>query len=290
MKKRKQKNSYFKGWYFKNQMGDYCISFIPSLHIDAYGKQSASLQVIMPQGSYQLTFPAKEIKISKRRLSICIGENVFNQKGIRMNLHSERLSITGTLRFSQFTSLPYDIMGPFRSLPFLQCHHKIYSLSHKVNGSLLVNGMRINFHQGMGYVEGDEGSCFPRNYLWSQCSFSDHDEHALMVSIADVALGPYSFPGCIAVVLYNNRQYRFATYLGARIRKYSRREIWLQQGCYDLRLKLIKEDEHCLLAPVKGQMTRTVYESVTARVHYRFRRKGKIIFDFIGTSCFERGK
>jgi hypothetical protein len=289
MNRSKQKNSYFEGWYFKNQIGNDSISFIPSLNIDEEGNKSAALQVIMPQGAYQLFFPVEEFSISKRRLSICIGDNVFNQKGIRMNLHSERLTITGTLQFSQFTPLAYDIMGPFRYIPLLQCHHSIFSLSHRVEGSLLVNGVRMDFKQGLGYVEGDRGTCFPRRYLWSQCSFIENGDNTVMVSVADVALGNYSFPGCLGVILYHNRQYRFASYLGARIRKYNRRELWVRQGCYELRLKLMKEEEHCLLAPVKGKMTRTVYESVTARVRYRFRKRGAIIFDFIGTGCFERG-
>lgn len=52
---------------------------------------------------------------------------------------------------------------------------------------------------------------------------------------------------------------------------------------------MLDENSHNLLAPVKGNMTRTVYESIDCRVHYRFMVEGKVIFDFIGRGSFERG-
>ena len=283
------KHNCFEGWYFKNQSGEDSISFIPAFHSDEEGRESASLQVILPGKAYRIFFPIEEFTKSKRRLSICIGDNIFNKKGIRVNLHTDLLTITGTLRFSKFTPLNYDIMGPFRYIPFLQCRHSIFSLSHNIEGSLTINGSPMKFCNGTGYVEGDRGCGFPYNYMWSQCSWTQGCRNALMISAADVQIGRYSFPGCIAMVYFNGKQYRLATYLGAKIKKYNKKELWVCQGCYDLRIKLMEGDEQELLAPAYGKMSRIIYESITAKVRYRFRKNKQILFDFVGLGGFERG-
>ena len=66
-------------------------------------------------------------------------------------------------------------------------------------------------------------------------------------------------------------------------------ELWVQQGKYELQVKILDLVENTLLAPVKGSMVRKVYESVNSKIHYRFTEGGKVIFDFIGKGCFERG-
>ena len=75
-----------------------------------------------------------------------------------------------------------------------------------------------------------------------------------MISVADIPFAKVTFKGCIGVVYYEGKEYRFATYLGVKIRKYNKRELWVQQGGYDLQVSLIDEKPHNLLAPVKGKM------------------------------------
>lgn len=110
-----------------------------------------------------------------------------------------------------------------------------------------------------------------------------------MLSVADIPIGRVTFMGCIGVVYYNSKEYRLATYLGVKIRKCSNHELWVQQRGYDLRVTVLDESPHNLLAPVKGKMTRTVYESIDCRIRYRFMVDGKLIFDFVGRGSFERG-
>lgn len=284
-----RKYSFFQGWYFKNQNDTESISLIPAFHIDEKGNRSASLQVIMSKESHQIFYSMREFNISSGRFAIRIGNNIFTEQGILINLKDEKLTISGRLFFTRLTPLKYDIMGPFRYIPLLQCRHSIHSMLHVINGILLVNGKKMNFHQGLGYIEGDRGSGFPRNYLWTQCSWRSQGDHSLMISVADVRMGGLSFPGCIGVIYYGGKEYRLATYLGVNIVKYKKGELQVRQGKYDFHLKNLENDEKCLLAPVNGKMTRTVYESVNAKVRYRFRIGEQIIFDFVGTGCFERG-
>lgn len=285
-----KKSCYFEGWYFRNQNDSEVISFIPAFHIDDKGKRSASIQMIMNTDSDSITYPIDDFAVSaKKQLGVRIGKNIFTREGIILNILTERVTVIGELVFSKFVPLKYDIMGPFKYIPFMQCRHSIYSLTHNITGRLTVNGREIIFNQGLGYVEGDRGIEFPKDYLWTQCSWRTKGNNAVVISVADIPIGKVAFKGCIGIVYYGGKEYRLATYLGVKIRRYNKSELWVQQNGYDLQVTLIDENPHNLLAPVKGNMTRTVYESIDCRIRYRFMVNRNVIFDFIGRGSFERG-
>jgi len=284
-----KKKSYFEGWYFKNQNEREVISLIPAFHIDEKGKKSASIQVIINSSSYQINYDIDDFSVLIRRHGIRIGKNIFTEKGINLNICNDCIKVVGKLIFTKFVIPSYDIMGPFKYIPFMQCRHGVYSLAHNIKGQLMVNGSMINFNNGLGYVEGDRGMGFPSSYFWTQCSWRTKVNNVVMLSIADIPIGKLTFMGCIGIVYYGGKEYRFATYLGVKIRKYNNRELWVQQRRYDLRVTVLDENPHNLFAPVKGNMTRTVYESIDCKVRYRFMVDNIVIFDFIGRGSFERG-
>lgn len=74
-----------------------------------------------------------------------------------------------------FTPLRSDIMGPFRFLPGMECSHGVISMGHSLEGKLDLNGKRIDFSGGTGYVETDRGRSFPSAYLWTQCTVRQPD-------------------------------------------------------------------------------------------------------------------
>ncbi len=284
-----RKNGYFQGWYFKNQSSMDIISFIPAYHLNEHGMPLASVQVITPKEAHQIFYPFEEFRASRDKLAIRVGESLFTSQGIRVNIMTEKLTVTGKLKYLAITPPKHDIMGPFRYLPGMPCLHNIYSLAHGIEGELRVNGKRIAFKHGLGYIEGDQGSSFPGDYLWTQCSWQEEDYNSLMLSVADLELGAIRFTGCIGIIYYKWKEYRFATYLGVKIIKISPDEVWIQQGKYELRVKILDRLENTLLAPVKGSMVRKVYESVNCKIQYRFTIDGKVMFDFVGKGCFERG-
>lgn len=147
-----KKKSYFEGWYFKNQNDTDTISFIPAFHIDENGKKSASIQVITNTASYQITYSINDFAILSKKLGVRIGKNIFTTEGIILNIRTEQTIVIGKLYFSKFIPLKYDIMGPFKYIPFMQCRHSVYSLAHNITGRLTVNGKEISFNQGLGYV------------------------------------------------------------------------------------------------------------------------------------------
>ena len=284
-----KKNGYFQGWYFKNQSSMDVISFIPAYHINEHGMPLASIQVITPKEAHQIFYPFEEFKAARNKLAIQIGENLFTSKGLRVNILTEKLSVTGKLKYNALTPPKHDMMGPFRYLPGMPCQHNIYSLVHAMEGELIINGKRIAFKKGLGYMEGDQGYSFPDDYLWTQCCWKEVDYNSLMLSVADLRLGPIGFTGCIGIIYYKGKEYRLATYLGVKIKRISPNEIWIQQGKYELQVKLIDRLERALLAPVKGSMVRKVYESINSRIEYRFLIDNRLVFDFVGKGCFERG-
>lgn len=107
-------------------------------------------------------------------------------------------------------------MGPFRYVPFLQCRHSVFSMRHSVHGQFCVNGTTYIFQNATGYIEGDRGYSFPRKYAWTQCSFPGG---ALMLSIADIPFCGFHFTGIISIVHLQGKEYRLATYLGAKADK-----------------------------------------------------------------------
>ena len=91
-----------------------------------------------------------------------------------------------------------------------------------------------------------------------------------MLSLAEIPIGTHSFTGCISSILYNGKKYRLATYLGARVVIFSENIVVIKQGKYCLSAELPDGCEQPLKAPMCGDMSRTVYESVSAKLRYRF--------------------
>ncbi len=43
------------------------------------------------------------------------------------------------------------------------------------------------------------------------------------------------------------------------------------------------------MAPEKGNMIRTVHESINCKIRYRFMVEGNVVFDYTGNGSFENG-
>lgn len=265
---------YFKGWYFKCSNDTQTIAFIPAFHRTRH-KETASLQIITDDGAFNLTFDSLEFQ--EKPLFIRIGDSIFSEKGIRLNIRTDKLTVQGILRFGKLAPLRYDIMGTFQFVPFMQCRHSVFSMGHRVDGQLIINGQASHFQNGIGYIEGDYGTSFPERYIWTQCSFPDG---SLMLSAADIPLYGLHFTGIIGVVMLNGKEHRIATYLGARVQHIGRNTVTVRQGDYMLTVKLLAKNAHPLLAPDHGNMNRTIHESASCKACYRFSHKGQTLCEF----------
>lgn len=270
----KQKD-YFKGWYFKCCTDDQTIAFIPAFHRRNH-KETASLQIITNDAAFNVSF--NFLKYQENPLSAKLGSCIFSEKGIKLNIRTNKLTANGTLEFSNLSPIQYDIMGPFKFIPFMQCKHSVFSMKHRINGQLIINGQQYIFKKGIGYIEGDCGTSFPKRYIWTQCHFKNG---SLMLSAADIPLFGVHFTGIIGIVLLNGREYRIATYLGAKVKHIGKNTVIVKQGNYQLTAKLLKKNAQPLYAPDNGQMSRTIHESASCKAYYRFSYKGKILCEFI---------
>ncbi len=268
------KKAFFKGWYFKCSGKNQTIAFIPSIHRDGERK-TALLQIITDQTAFQLPF--SQIKYRDEPLIIKIENNKFCRNGIKLNIRTDKLIIQGILRFGEPTPISYDIMGPFKYAPFMQCRHSVYSMTHRIDGTITLNGQKYVFNNGAGYIEGDCGTSFPKRYVWTQCNFPNG---SLMLSVADVPMLGFCFTGIIGVVLLDGKEHRIATYLGAKSKYVGNNMITVTQGSYELTAKLLKKNAHPLSAPINGKMVGTIYESASCIAYYRLSYKDKVLCEF----------
>lgn len=285
----------FEGWYFKQQSGQNMIAFIPAVHTDRRGNRSGSVQVITPDKSYYIEFPEEAITINRQSLVIRAGESTFSPKGIALNIQSDGISVTGNLQFGKMTPPNGDIMGPYKMVPFMECRHSVFSLTHTVLGSLTVNGRLLDFSDGVGYMEGDRGSSFPKRYVWTQCNWFDEklsdinrpgiEACSLMLSAAEVKPLGRAFMGIIGFVYYKGREIRIATYHGAKVLSIGSGAVTVQQGDYTLTAQLLDSSDQSLRAPTSGEMVRLIKESLSCRARYIFSEKNKILFDFISDNA-----
>lgn len=253
----------------KCQSDTQTLAVIPAVHRTG-NKRTCSVQVITDNDAWTVTFPSDSFRRTRR--NIFIGE-----KGIYLAIHTQELTVRGKLDFGPLFPLKYDIMGPFALVPFMECRHSVRSMRHSVRGNVCINGQKYSFENAWGYWEGDRGRSFPKEYIWTQCCFS---EGALMLSVADIPMAGIHFTGIIGVVLWRGKEYRIATYLGARVGRIQNKMVRVIQGNLELDVRLLEASERPLKAPRKGDMVRTIHESASCRAFYRFCKGGCTIFAF----------
>lgn len=225
-----RKRKYFEGWYFKHTSASASISFIPGINIDKAGTKHAFIQIITQNSSYNIIFPFDTFHAAKNVLNIQIEKNTFSSSGLKIDIETDELKCRGEINYGSFTPISYDIMGPFCIFPNMQCNHGIISLSHSLSGFLQINGELMSFDNGLGYIEKDWGSSFPERYLWVQCNDFNDKNLSIFASVAKIPIFKSHFTGCICVVYYHGKEYRFATYLSAKPLKWDFSGLKITQG------------------------------------------------------------
>ncbi len=255
----------FEGWYFKHQKKDDMVAFIPG-----QAESGAFIQLISQDGARQFEISNLSINNGMIRADKCW----FSRRGCHIALPG----IRGEIAYGPFTPLCSDIMGPFRFFP-MECRHGVLSMAHTLQGSVIMDGHLHNFDGGLGYVEKDSGTSFPRSYLWIQCN--DFPKPcSIMASIAYIPFGTSAFWGCICAILYHGREYRLATYRGVKIQAFTPEHICLSQGSHLLELDIAPSHAgHPLRAPQRGKMSSTIRESGNAHLRARLWKRGNLVFD-----------
>lgn len=276
----RRRGPYFEGWYLKHQSRDgEALAVIPALHIDRAGRRSASLQIITGGRSWWLEYPDAAFHASERRFQVQMDQALFTDRSMRLNVDRDGISLHGVLQYGPFSPLKSDIMGPFQLFGGMECAHGVLSMGHSLEGALALNGKIMDFSGGTGYIETDRGRSFPSAYLWTQCAWKTPEDVSFMLAIAAIPLPAGRFTGCICAIRCQGREYRLATYRGARIETWSGAGAVIRQGKYRLTVELLEARGHPLHAPVEGAMGRTIHESLCASLRCRFWSAKTLLFE-----------
>lgn len=273
----KNKN-YFEGWYFKHQKGDMMVCFIVGRSSD-----KAFIQIITNEYSKVVYYHTQEYNFNEKLMQIRVGNSVFSLKGCILNMNAKDLSIHGKIKYNNITPICSDIMGPFRFLPKMECRHGVYSLDHNLTGSLNINSVECDFSSGRGYIEGDAGTSFPDGYFWCQCNDFE-TKTSIMIAVASIPYIRMHFTGIICCVYFRGKEYRLATYKGAKIIEVRKDKVTITQGKLRLEAYLSEGSEFPLLAPIRGQMARTIHEAVGVTAHFKMFNGGTPLFDIKSSS------
>ncbi len=273
-----KKKNYFEGWYFKHVSSDlkHVLSFIPGISLTK-NDPHAFIQVIdgINGNSEYITYDPDEFKWGKKSLYLKIGNSVFTDKYIDLNIQNEKLKIFGHLSYNNITAFPGSIFSPgimgwYSFVPFMECKHGVVSVNHDVTGSLTENGHEIDFRNGKGYIEKDWGTSFPEAWLWIQANNFNDQGSSFSFSVAKIPwLGKF-FIGFIAFLYYNNRFFLFSTYNNSEIMEIDHSSptigLILKNNENQLRVSVIKSTFGELRAPVSGDMSRRIKESIDSEI------------------------
>jgi hypothetical protein len=308
-----KKKVFFEGWYYKLISADLNQRWavIPGIfHHPDPAQAHSFIQILDGMGSQVVyhRFPFESFKASRSAFMVEIAGNYFHSKGLSLDLSGQGQAIQGDLSFEKLVPWPITllspgVMGPYRFAPFMQTYHGIISLDHDIQGSLSINGSRIDFSGGRGYMEKDWGSTFPRAYIWMQSNHFSRSGVSLTASVATIPWLTGWFRGFLVGLLIDGKLYRFTTYLGSEISSLELDDVFVnwsllggsksgpekEYATYYLSIKAEKSEGGLLLSPELDGMTPRILESLTASLEIELLgfpksgNEGKVIYQGKGT-------
>jgi hypothetical protein len=280
-----KKKNYFEGWYFKHVSSDlkHVWSFIPGISLTDKDPH-AFIQVIngITGESVYVTYPLDQFTYGKEEFKVKIGNSEFTGKKISIDINHENLKIKGELTYRNSTPYPGTlfspgIMGWYSFIPFMECKHGIVSVNHVIEGHIAINETITDFHGGKGYIEKDWGTSFPETWIWIQGNNFSNAGTSFQFSVAKIPWLRKFFIGFISFLYYNNRFYLFSTYNNSVISEISHSEnsidITIKNKNYTLQIVARKSVFGELMAPVSGNMTRRIKESIDSEISLRLTDK-----------------
>lgn len=285
-------NNYFEGWYYKQVTADQKIrlSFIPWISLnkkDSHSfiqyilvKNKDSGEVITHTG--YVRYEVDEFLLQESPFRVQIGESVFTEDSIVINLVDKQFSFKGQINLGSFhpikcSLIQPNIMGPFAYIPKMQCYHGVISMMHKLSGSLEMNDQTLDFSNGKGYIEKDWGNSFPKEYIWLHSNHFENPHTSLFFSIAHIPFYVTEFEGFICNLVIADKEYRFATYnqSSCTIQEISTDSVNIRLENKDVQLDLLAtvSGQGQLIAPVEGTMEKTIKEGISGVINLRLEEK-----------------
>lgn len=282
---------YFEGWYCKiaDPAANELLAFIPGIIYPSTGEAHAFIQVLDGRRcqAHYYTFPLAEFSASATEFAIQIGSNAFSARGMTLDLPG----IQGVLEWENPELWPWKwfspgIMGWFSFVPGMQCYHGVVSFHHRLKGTLELGGVAHHFSGGIGYLEKDWGSSFPRAWIWLQGNhFADSSAQSLLVSIAHIPWMGHYFIGFLVALRWQGRLYRFATYTGAQMLaqlQANQLVVRFRNRQWQLEVLATPGPGAPLRSPSGGAMVGKVNESMQAQLVVRLYQRQKLVLETTG--------
>jgi len=281
---------FFEGWYYKLVSADESQRYavIPGIQLGEDGHAFVQVLDGVNLKAIYHRFPLEEFWASDQEFEVRIADNRFSLEGVELQINQEGGQIEGSLEFDSPVGWPVSwrspgIMGWYAWAPFMETYHGVLSFDHAIQGGLTIDGNKIDFQAGRGYIEKDWGKSFPQAWIWFQ---SNHFESPGISLTASAAIIPWlrsSFRGFIVGLWLNGVLYRFATYTGAKIEALSvaddRAELLFSDAKYILELTAVRESGGLLRGPTQVDMGLRVAETLGAEVQVSLREvNGRVVF------------
>jgi tocopherol cyclase len=288
---------FFEGWYFKLVNADETkrYAIIPGVFLgdDAH----AFIQVLngnTARSSYH-RFDVKDFWASKDKFEIRVGENYFSSEHIELSLDNSLAKISGEVQFEKINPWPVSlvspgIMGWYAWVPKMECYHGVVSLDHGLRGNLVIQGEKVDFSGGRGYIEKDWGKSFPEGYVWFQSNHFKTKGTSITGSVAVIPWLGSAFRGFIIGLWHNQTLYRFATYSGAKIEHLfitDDQVDWsVRNKRYRLEMTATRAEGGLLHEPTGKEMLQRVEETMLAAVSVKLSTiKGDVVFEETGRNA-----
>ena len=141
----------------------------------------------------------------------------------------------------------------------------------------------IDFNQGKGYIEKDWGKSFPRAYVWLQTNHFKNPSTSFMFSYADIPFARRYFKGLIVNLVIDQKEYRFATYNGAKVMLEDIHKnlvhYQIKKGRYKLDINAHSLVETSLASPKNGEMINQIKEGLSGEINLILYEHGQIIYE-----------
>jgi tocopherol cyclase len=289
-----KKPPFFEGWYYKLVSADeqHKLAIIPGVILGQ--DEHAFVQVLEGvSGSVAYhRFPGEQFSASPTRLEIQVGANHFDERGLTLNIDRPEGRLQGSIQLGPLNPWPVTLLSPgimgwYAWVPGMECYHGVLSFDHDLQGALTLDGRRMDFSGGRGYIEKDWGQSFPSAWVWFQ---SNHFKGARACITASVAIIPWqrrSFRGFIVGLWLEGKLHRFATYSGARIESLEIQDDHVDWVLKNRRMRLLLSARRVqgglLRGPTRLDMGQRVLETLNASVQVRLETlDGAILFEGTG--------
>jgi len=295
----KKKDRYFEGWYYKLVTADQKVSiaFIPGISINQKDPHTF-VQVFVSKDddlkTYYFRFNTDDFVYSHDQFQVQIKDNLFTLQEVNVSLDHELMSVRGAIHLDHHIGLNKNlyqpnIMGPFAYIPFMECNHGVISMMSHLKGNLTINNETYDFENGKAYIEKDWGKSFPKAYIWLQSNHFTNEKTSLMFSYATIPFMGMSFKGLIVNLIYNQKEYRFATYNHTKIiyKEIDKNHIsfTLKKGRYKLQVYAEKEHDIELKSPSLGLMNQTIKEGLSGFIKLKLFDKNQLVYEDEGLNA-----